>query len=89
MTDASDDYEDTPAGAVESVCPVCRGAGTVAFRLIPAIPGALAGYERVERCSNCRPRPGRFNLGTGPGAKLQPWQRVPVPGVDDWGPRRS
>lgn len=83
------DYEDAPAERVQFVCPTCRGEGEVAMPLTPAVPGMLAGYERVRPCREHRPggRRGRIGLGSGPGARIRPWERVAVPGVDDWGPR--
>lgn len=76
-------YEDTPAAAMARVCSTCGGTGTVALPLIPAVEGALEGYERCVPCPECRSRSGRTSLAAGPGARLRRVDRVVLPG-DGW-----
>jgi hypothetical protein len=79
-------YEDVPAGAVSRVCSTCGGSGTVGLPLIPAVEGALVGYERCRSCPDCGSLSGRVSLGSGPGARLSRMQRAAGP-WDDWAPR--
>lgn len=94
MDDSDRDYVDAPAEAVTSLCQACDGDGWVFASRMALVGGQVHAVAVREPCKVCRPDEqgapsGRVNLGTGPGAKLKPWERVRIPGVDDWGPRRT
>lgn len=94
MAAGESDYEDTPSESVTIECSACDGDGWRYVSRAAMIGGRMQAVAKPEPCKVCQPADGghptgRVNLATGPGAKLRACDRVPVPGVDDWGPRRS
>jgi hypothetical protein len=93
MNDEDRDYVDTPAVAVSAVCRRCDGDGWFYRRRAALFQGRMVESVKPEPCDECAPAgeapTGRVNLATGPGARVRPWERVRVPGVDDWGRPRS
>lgn len=88
------DYEDTPVASMPLyVCPTCDGDGWLWVSRAAVIGDRIERVMKQETCRVCAPAgevpTGRVNLATGPGARVRPWERARVPGVDDWGRPRS
>ena len=95
MEPGEPDYVDAAAESMPAVvCRRCDGDGWYYRQTAAMIGGRLTTVAKPEPCPECasgedRVPTGRVNSATGPGAKLKRWEKVPVPGVDDWGPDRA